>query len=279
MRFVREVAARGEREKIDVNIIEAFDQPWKRALEGAMGGAWGLFDADGNARSQNKALYVKDSHWWRGWLASLVGAMVGLSLTFALKHKRLDKTIFMLAFALAGTLLPAQIDFIRLWSRTTQEMLMGAFNAAMVIAGSLALLAMNMMRKPSTRERQLALIWAAMLFTAATSALVLLADPRYRGFSLALYALPAIVSIAVLFRPEGVFAYRRSTRFLSAILIFAALGMLYQEKISNTEAVILFTYWLCIALPAWLSAWLSPSFTLIARSPANNSATAQSSGV
>ena len=31
-------------ENIRVNIIEAFDQPWKRALEGAVGGYWGIID-------------------------------------------------------------------------------------------------------------------------------------------------------------------------------------------------------------------------------------------
>jgi exo-beta-1,3-glucanase (GH17 family) len=275
MRFISEVAARGAREGIDVNIIEAFDQPWKRALEGAMGGAWGLFDADGNARSQNKIMYVKDSQWWRGWLASLLGAIVGLSVGSALKRKRIDKAILTLCFALAGALLPAQIDFITLWARTTQEVLMAAFNALIVITGSIALLTMNTLGKRSSGQGQLAFMWAAMLFTTAASALVLLADPRYRGFSIALYALPAISSMAVLFRFEDVAAYRRSTRFLSAILVFAALGMLYQEQIGNSEAVILFAYWICTAVLAWVS----PSLTRIASRPANNSATAQSSGV
>jgi len=31
-------------ENIRGNIIEAFDQPWKRALEGAVGGYWGIID-------------------------------------------------------------------------------------------------------------------------------------------------------------------------------------------------------------------------------------------
>ncbi|MGL1645730.1 hypothetical protein ACSTHO_23425, partial [Vibrio parahaemolyticus] len=37
------VAARTER--FHVNLIEAYDQPWKRYLEGTVGGYWGLFDA------------------------------------------------------------------------------------------------------------------------------------------------------------------------------------------------------------------------------------------
>ena len=38
------------------NIIEAFDQPWKRVSEGAVGGYWGLFDenrADKNVFAGN----------------------------------------------------------------------------------------------------------------------------------------------------------------------------------------------------------------------------------
>jgi exo-beta-1,3-glucanase (GH17 family) len=285
IRFVREVAARGEREKIDVNIIEAFDQPWKRALEGAMGGAWGLFDADGHARSQNRSTYVTDPQWWRGWLASLIGAIVGLSIAFALKNKPRDKAMLSLYFAFAGSLLPAQIDFIMLWARTTQEIILAACNAVIVIAGSIALLQILMLlmagenNQQRLRQKQFSFVWAAMLFTTATSAIVLLADPRYRGFPLALYALPAVVSIAVLFQFKLTTAYRRGAKFLSAILTIAAIGMLGQEHLDNSQAVTLCAYWLCIASPALLSTWLSRSPAPIATSPANKNAKAQSSGV
>ena len=43
-RVIQDVLARGKRENFRVNVIEAFDQPWKRALEGTVGGHWGLFD-------------------------------------------------------------------------------------------------------------------------------------------------------------------------------------------------------------------------------------------
>jgi hypothetical protein len=218
---------------------------------------------------------VKDSQWWRGWLASLVGAMIGLSVAFALKDKRLEKTIFMLCFALAGALLPAQIDFITLWARTTQELIFAASNAVIVIAGSMALLMMNMKAIYRNGQKQCYFMWATMLFATAASAIVLLADPRYRGFPLALYALPAMVSIAVLLQFKIVAAYRRGAMFLSAILVIAAFGMLVQEQINNSQAVILCTYWICIALPAWFS----PSLTRIVSNPASKSATAESSGV
>ncbi len=44
-RVLHEVLALAKRENYRVNPIEAFDQPWKRYLEGTVGGHWGLLDA------------------------------------------------------------------------------------------------------------------------------------------------------------------------------------------------------------------------------------------
>jgi glucan 1,3-beta-glucosidase len=42
---IHEIIALAKRDNFRVNVIEAFDQPWKRRLEGTVGGHWGLFDA------------------------------------------------------------------------------------------------------------------------------------------------------------------------------------------------------------------------------------------
>src|SRR6185437_8934864 len=44
-RVVSEILELAKREKFRVNLIEAYDQPWKRQLEGTVGGYWGLFDS------------------------------------------------------------------------------------------------------------------------------------------------------------------------------------------------------------------------------------------
>ena len=44
-RVILDVLALSKREHFNVNVIEAFDQPWKRALEGTVGGHWGLLKA------------------------------------------------------------------------------------------------------------------------------------------------------------------------------------------------------------------------------------------
>src|ERR1700720_1738924 len=44
-RVMHEVLTLAKRENYRVNLIEAFDQPWKRYFEGTVGGHWGLLDA------------------------------------------------------------------------------------------------------------------------------------------------------------------------------------------------------------------------------------------
>ena len=44
-RVVSEILDLAAREGFRVNLIEAYDQPWKRQLEGTVGGYWGLFDS------------------------------------------------------------------------------------------------------------------------------------------------------------------------------------------------------------------------------------------
>jgi glucan 1,3-beta-glucosidase len=44
-RVVSEILLLAKRENFRVNLIEAYDQPWKRELEGTVGGYWGLYDS------------------------------------------------------------------------------------------------------------------------------------------------------------------------------------------------------------------------------------------
>jgi exo-beta-1,3-glucanase (GH17 family) len=44
-RVVSEILLLAKQENFRVNLIEAYDQPWKRQLEGTVGGYWGLFDS------------------------------------------------------------------------------------------------------------------------------------------------------------------------------------------------------------------------------------------
>src|SRR5262249_25909636 len=48
-RVIEDVLAVAKRDGFHANVIEAFDQPWKRQLEGTVGGHWGLLDGASRA--------------------------------------------------------------------------------------------------------------------------------------------------------------------------------------------------------------------------------------
>ena len=82
--YVRRVANLAARLDFDYNIMEAFDQPWKSALENTVGAAWGVLEAD---RNQGKGIEkfpmtgpVEQVSDWRvraGWSIAL-GAVAAL---------------------------------------------------------------------------------------------------------------------------------------------------------------------------------------------------------
>ena len=84
-RAVIETLALAQRENIKVNIIEAFDQPWKRALEGAVGGYWGVIDRDTDAPKFNfSGGAVSDHPDWRSQaLAGILLAALSFGSAFA----------------------------------------------------------------------------------------------------------------------------------------------------------------------------------------------------
>ena len=64
-RVVSEVLELARREKYRVNLIEAYDQPWKRQLEGTVGGYWGLFDADQRALKYPPGQAINNYPAWK----------------------------------------------------------------------------------------------------------------------------------------------------------------------------------------------------------------------
>src|SRR5258708_30519077 len=72
---LEEVMARARAKNYRVNLIEAFDQPWKRYLEGTVGGYWGLFGSDLRELKFAWGEPVADHPWWIWQLAA------GLTLT------------------------------------------------------------------------------------------------------------------------------------------------------------------------------------------------------
>jgi len=84
-RFVREFIVRAERERIPYNVIEAFDQPWKSAIEGRAGEHFGIMDADRADKFPLSGIVLEDPNW-ELWTTSSV--IVGIIAMFSFLMRR-----------------------------------------------------------------------------------------------------------------------------------------------------------------------------------------------
>ena len=278
-RFVRELANAAAAHGLRYNVIEAFDQPWKRRLEGTVGGFWGVLDADGGEKFPLRGAVAEDPQWRRGLLASGAGAILFVFAGVAAGRSRwLGALLLALAGAAFGAAFAAQREMIIAASRDAFELALGVAFSAMSAAATL-LAATSLARwldgraplSPapaaavarwfrtntsswSTAERLLGSLRFALLFGAAAAALALAFDPRYRDFPLALAAPPA-VALALLAWAAGASA-EVEERSLAAVLLVTAPVIVLREGLANTDALA----WaaLCLAFAAERLAGASP---------------------
>jgi glucan 1,3-beta-glucosidase len=214
--FIRQLMTATADAGIGLNIVEAFDQPWKRKLEGTVGGFWGVFDAVRNPKVSLQGTVSNDPHWFRH---AAVAAMLGLLLMVPAAVEGWRRRLCFLswlALLLAGQAAAtavvagglAAIDA----SRTILDALIwGArigLAAAVSILAPLALLrpipavplpaeelitAVRARRRLRADPIRAALGWVrlAVLFGASVTTLCFLVDARYRDFPGALTLVPA----------------------------------------------------------------------------------------
>ncbi len=235
-RFIRGFVAMAEENGWRYNLIEAFDQPWKRASEGAVGGYWGLYDAD----RQDKGILegpVSNLGLWPRWL--LAGVLLfGATLLLAgpVGDRRAALLLPVLA-ALGGACLGLWGELVRTNARFAEEWLWAALlaglNLLVLAHGALALA-----RRDGWRQRAFAWLeqraswWLlAAGFAAAVSMLALVFDPRYRSFPSAALLLPALVYLV---RPVA--APRAEIALLAFIVGAGIAPQLFQEGLANQQA-------------------------------------------
>jgi exo-beta-1,3-glucanase (GH17 family) len=64
-RVVSEILGLAKQENFRVNLIEAYDQPWKRQLEGTVGGYWGLIDSVQRAVKYPPGEAISNFPFWK----------------------------------------------------------------------------------------------------------------------------------------------------------------------------------------------------------------------
>ncbi|WP_076426249.1 beta (1-6) glucans synthase [Aquipseudomonas alcaligenes] len=219
------------------NLIEAFDQPWKRDSEGAVGGFWGLYDAE-RADKGILAGPVSNLPHWPLWLgASGLLMLAALLLAGRPASPRAALLLPLVAgLGAACSLGWSELALItsRYWGEWLWATALLGLNLLVMAHAILALSSRN-----GWRERVFAWLearggwWlAAAGFAGAVLMLGLVFDSRYRSFPSLALLLPALVYLC---RP--VRAPRREIALLTVIIGAGIAPQLYQEGLHNLQAI------------------------------------------
>ncbi len=263
-RFMREFAAAAAARKLDYNVIEAFDQPWKRRLEGATGGYWGLLDVDGDEKFPFRGPLAEDPSWKRGPVAGLAGAALFLLIAFARRRPgAMGALLLALAGFACGATLAAQWDYAIEASRDGLEWFAnGGMTVVAALSGLLGALALaawadgrgappapvsiaDLRRSRHAGEPRRTLggwfgvLRFAALFGAALVNVLLVFDARYRDFPLPAYAIPSVALALVAFArdPGRLPRAGLEERVLAWIVAITAPVIAVKETLANHDAL------------------------------------------
>jgi len=227
-RVVSEILDLAKRENFRVNLMEAYDQPWKRRLEGTVGGYWGLFDSVRRDLKYPPGVAISNYPHWK---LQMAGGMVLAVLVFAaalltLRRRpwtpRLASWIAVAVTAtLSGILLGIAVDKMSYESYGLGGWLFwGSLLAAAILSpllGANALMSgrslptfLELMGPKNYRHRSaltlaLGLTLATAALVGAATALGLVFDPRYRDFPFASMSMAVVpfTALTLLNRPKG----------------------------------------------------------------------------
>ena len=274
-RVVSEILTLARRENFRVNLIEAYDQPWKRQLEGTVGGHWGLIDA--KARSEKYPAGVPINNF-PNWKPEMIAGIMLCILVFAVAiwtarrrpwAPRVGSWLGVAGSATAaGALLGVAVEKL-----LTESLGIGGWLqwGALLAAGVAApLLAANVQmsgralptfveligpREGRTHSRRIQLLGLLLIVTtviAAATALGFVFDPRYRDFPFAALTMAVVPfwMLMVFNRPrEGVRPIAEAV--FAGVLVLASAYIAFNEGIANWQSLWTCLLYVMLAITLW----------------------------
>jgi glucan 1,3-beta-glucosidase len=263
-RVIEDTLALGKRENFRVNVIEAFDQPWKRWLEGSTGRYWGIYDRATKAPKFILGGAVSDHpHWLMQALGGIVLAVLTFGAAAAVGRGRsptsfLWPRIAVLAF-LSAVMFGWTIELVPIESYSVGGWLRALALAAVAAAAPIVCAAACAAGRPppvfaallgrSEKPRDalgiaLGLVFIVLTLLAVQEALGLVFDPRYRDFvfaPLSAAVVPFLVLMASTTRPAGSRAMAETVA--GGVLIASAIYIVPNESFANWQSI-----WFCAAI-------------------------------
>ena len=273
-RVVSEILSLAKRENFRVNLIEAYDQPWKRRLEGTVGGYWGLFDSAQRALKYPPGQPVSNYPLWKlqmggGMILSFAVFLVGwLTVRRRPWPPRASSWLGVAITATsAGVLFGIAADkmfyeslgfggWLQWGALLAAGVLAPLFGANAAMAGRPLPTFLDLLGPPDDRKRPLmtyalGLTLIVTVLIGAETALGFVFDPRYRDFPFASLTM-AVVPFAMLLanRPaQGGRPIAEAT--FSGLLAGCAIYIMFNEGKDNWQALWTCAIYLVLAFTLW----------------------------
>jgi len=274
-RIVSDILDLAKREGFRVNLIEAYDQPWKRQLEGTVGGYWGLFDAAKRVVKYPPGQAISNYPLWKWQMGGGMALSVAVFLAAWLTLRRRPWTprpTSWIAVGLwattGGILFGIAADKMLYESYGVGGWLQwGALLAAAIASPLLCthaamsgrslptfleLLGPREFRGGSFPTALLAIALAVTTLIAAETALGFTFDPRYRDFpfaSLTMAVLP-FAGLMLLNRPQAGGRPIAESAF-AGLLVVTTLYIGLNEGAANWQSMWTCAIYLLLALTLW----------------------------
>ncbi len=262
-RVMHDLIAASKRDGFRFNVIEAFDQPWKRRQEGTVGGHWGLITDPPRTDKFAWGQPVSDHPHWR-WQAAGGVAFAGLVFGAALWGRRrragtpepsgVAWAAITVVAAVSGVLLGWTFESMPLeslgYGGWLRSLAFAAVAAAAPLAGAAALASAVAApgfagvigpvgaRTRDPLERTLGWLAIALAVLATQAALGLAFNPRYLDFPFApltAAAVPLLLAAWLAPRRAGVRAVAESV--IAAMLALGAIYIVWNETAANWQAL------------------------------------------
>lgn len=274
-RVVSEILDLAKREKFRVNLIEAYDQPWKRQLEGTVGGYWGMIDDAQRAVKYPPGEPISNYPFWKIQMGCgmALSAFVFLSGWLTLRRRPWKPGVAAwiavgTSATTAGMLLGVAAD--KMWFESYGvggwlqwgALLVAAIASPMLCANAamsgrplptfLELIGPQGLRTKSVLSALLGLVLVVTTVIAAATALGFAFDPRYRDFPFASLTMAVVpfAALMLLNRPkEGTRPIAEAC--FAGLLATAALFMGFNEGSQNWQAMWTCAIYLLLALTLW----------------------------
>lgn len=256
--FVREFVKLAQEKNWNYNIIEAFDQPWKRQSEGAVGGYWGFFDKD----RVDKHVFTGDVSDFPNYKYLGFGSLLlVLVFSFLLKNSTISTkkvVLFSVVNTLFAILYMLQMEQFDITVRSSGEVVWATLvliTHIFIYYFALSSIAKN--TKPeiiaireiikdkhiNTNTLPMMLFYSSFIFV-LISTIILAFEGRYRNFEVYVFAISAISFVLLYGGKFAKMQFKEFEKLSFLILLITTAITFYNEGSLNIFSNI----WVMIAL-------------------------------